>query len=226
MTNAFVSVSGEAHLRPHISFAELTRRLIDTWLESSGQSVYADTICRAVQDLLRVNMMLLVVDVTKPPPDWPVSAVRKYRIPTSLADVETLQKASNLRDIAARGFVEQHVIATCQKAIADGRPVIGRIDQVVQDVRVLGSHIVIPDPTAKKAWCVILGEVHSLSAVGRDTRFDDIDLSIMQLLREGLSAREIGKVLELSPRTVEHRVERMKSRASVRALISLLAMKP
>jgi len=32
-------------------------------------------------------------------------------------------------------------------------------------------------------------------------------------------------VLELSPRTVEHRVERMKARAGVRAIIPLLAMK-
>lgn len=199
MTNAFGFASGVAHLRRYISFAELTRRMIDTWLGNSGQSASADTICRSVQDYLRVNMMLLVVDVTKAPPDWPVSTVRKYRIPTSLADVETLQKASNLRDIAARGFIEQHVVATCQKAIADNRPIIGRIEQVIHEVSILGSHIVIPDPTVEKAWCVILAEIHSLSVVGRGPRFDDFDLSILQLLREGLSAREIGKVLELSP---------------------------
>ena len=171
-------------------------------------------------------MVLMIVDMTKAPPDWRIDFVRKYGIPTSLVDAKRLQNTGNLLDFPGRAFVQQHVVEVCQKAIADGRPVIGRIDQVVEDVRVLGRRIVIPDPTAKKAWCVNLGEVHSLSAVGRDTRFDDVDLSILQLLREGLSAREIGNVLKLSPRTVEHRVERMKSRASVRAIIPLLAMKP
>ena len=227
MTNPFVSVvPGGYRLRPNVSFAELTRRLTDAWLESSGMSVSADAICRPVQDLIRINMVLMIVDMTKAPPDWRIDFVRKYGIPTSLVDAKRLQNTGNLLDLPGRAFVQQHVVEVCQKAIADGRPVIGRVDHVIQEVRVLGRRVIIPDPTSKKAWCVILGEVHSLAAVGRDARFDDVDLSIMQLLREGMSAREIGRVIELSPRTVEHRIERMKARASVRAIIPLLAMKP
>ena len=226
VTKTFVSVlPGGYRLRPNVSFAELTRRLTDAWLESAGISASADAICRSVQDLVKINMVLMIVDITKAPPDWRIDFVRKYKIPTSLAAVETLQKTGNLCDFPERALIEQHVVEVCQKAIADGRPIISRIDQVIRNVRVVGRRIVVPDPTEKRAWCVILGEVHSLSAVGRDIRFDDVDLSILQLLREGLSAREIGKVLELSPRTVEHRVERMKARAGVRAIIPLLAMK-
>ncbi len=224
MTNPFVSVlPGDDRLRANVSFAELIRRLTDAWLESSSGS--ADVICRSVQDLLRINMVLMIVDMAKAPPDWRVDFVRKYGIPTSLVDAKRLQNTGNLLDFPERAFVQQHVVEVCQKAIADGRPTIGRIDQVVQNVRVAGRHIVIPDPTAKKAWCVILGEVHSLSVVGRDARFDDVDLSIMQLLREGMSAHEIGKVLQLSSRTVEHRIERLKKRTGLRAIVSLLAMK-
>ncbi|QCL72246.1 MULTISPECIES: LuxR C-terminal-related transcriptional regulator [Agrobacterium] len=212
-------------MRPNVSFAELTRRLTDAWLESSGISGSADGICRSVQGLLSINMVLIVIDTTKAPPDWRVDFVRKYRIPTSLAAVETLQKIGNLCDFPEGALIEQHVVEVCQKAIADCRPITGRIDQIIRDVRVLGRRIIVPDPTAKRAWCVILGEVHSLSVVGRDTRFDDVDLSILQLLREGMSAREIGRVIELSPRTVEHRVERMKARVGVRAIAPLLAMK-
>lgn len=226
VTKTFVSVpQGVYRLRPNVSFAELTRRLTDAWLESSGKSVSADAICRSVQDLIRVNIVLIVVDMTNAPPDWRIDFVRKYRIPTSLAAVETLQKTGNLCDFPEGALIEQHVVEVCQKAIADGRPIIGKIDQVIRDVRVVGRRIIIPDPTTKRAWCVILGEAHSLSAVGRDTRFDDVDLSILQLLREGLSAREIGGAMGLSPRTVEHRVERMKARAGVRAVVPLLATK-
>lgn len=226
VTKTFVSVFPGGHrLRPNVSFAELTRRLTDAWLENSGMSVSADAICRSVQDLLRINMVLIIVDIAKALPDWRIYFVRRYGIPTSLGDVQSLQKDGNLHDFPGKALVEQYVVEVCQKAIIDGRPIIGRVDQVIRNVRVVGRRIVVPDPTAKKTWCVILGEVHSLSAVGQDIRFDDVDLSIIQLLREGMSAREIGRAMGLSPRTVEHRVERMKARAGVRAIIPLLAMK-
>lgn len=135
------------------------------------------------------------------------------------------RRQSGLRDFSRVPLLEQHIVGVCQKAITDGRPIIGKIDRVIQDARIVASGIVVPDPTAKKTWCVILGEVHSISAVIRDVRVDDIDLSIVQLLREGLSAREIGDVIELSPRTVEHRIEKMKARAGVKSIVPLLIAK-
>ncbi|EHH05420.1 hypothetical protein ATCR1_14856 [Agrobacterium tumefaciens CCNWGS0286] len=170
-------------------------------------------------------MALIVIDMANAPPDWHIDFVQQYRIPTSLIDAKGLQKAGSLRDFSRGAFLEQHIVEVCQKAVSDGRPIIGKIDQAIQDARVVASGIVVPDPTAKKAWCVIIGEVHSISAVVRDARFDDIDLSIVQLLREGLSAREIGQVIELSPRTVEHRIEKMKARAGVKSIVPLLITK-
>lgn len=134
-------------------------------------------------------------------------------------------KDGSLRDFSRGALLEQHIIEVCQKAIADGRPIIGKIDQVIQNARVVASGIVVPDPSAKKTWCVILCEVHSISVVVREVRFDDIDLSIVQLLREGFFARKIGHVIELSPRTVEHRIERMKARAGVKSIVPLLIAK-
>lgn len=224
MTKPFVSVRFDGHqLKPNVPFSDLVRRLTDAWLESSSQSVSSDVICRSVKDLLKVNMALIVVDMARAPPDWHMDFVQQYGIPTSLVDAKGLQAAGSLRDVS-RGL-ERHIIEACEKAVGDGRPITGRIDRVFQDTRVVASGIVVPDPSAKKAWCVILCEVHSISAVVQDVRFDDIDLSIIQLLREGLSAREVGNLLELSPRTVEHRIERMKARAGVKSIVPLLSMR-
>ncbi|MCZ4072839.1 AsnC family protein [Agrobacterium sp. LMR679] len=170
-------------------------------------------------------MVLTIVDMANAPPDWRMDFVHQYGIPTSLIDSKALQNAGNLRDLSMAPLLKQHIVGVCQKAITDGRPIIGKIDRVIQDARVVASGIVVPEPTAKKTWCVILGEVHSISAVIRDVRLDDIDLSIVQLLREGLSAREIGDVIELSPRTVEHRIEKMKARAGVKSIVPLLIAK-
>ena len=226
MTKPFVSVRFDGYpLKPNISFPDLVRRLTDAWLESSGQSVTPDVVFRSVKDLLKINMVLTIVDMANAPPDWRMDFVHQYGIPTSLLDSKGLQKIGSLRDFSRGALLEQHIIEVCQKAIAEGRPIIGKIDQVIQNTRVVVSGIVVPDPSAKKTWCVILGEVHSISAVVRDVRFDDIDLSIVQLLREGLFAREIGHVIELSPRTVEHRIERMKARAGVKSIVPLLIAK-
>ncbi|CAN7573154.1 AsnC family protein [Agrobacterium tumefaciens] len=170
-------------------------------------------------------MALIVVDMAKAPPNWHMNFIQRYGIPTGLIDAKGLQKADSLRDFSRVPLLEQHIVEVCQKAITDGRPIIGKIDRVIQDAKIVASGIVVPDPTAKKTWCIILSEVHSISAVVRDARFDDIDLSIVQLLREGLSAREIGHVIELSPRTVEHRIERMKARAGVKSIVPLLIAK-
>jgi hypothetical protein len=226
VTKPFVSVRFDGHpLKPNVSFSDLVRRLTDAWLESSSQSVSSDVICRSVKDLLKVNMALIVVDMARAPPDWHMDFVQQYGNPTSLVDAKGLQAAGSLRDFSRGASLKRHIIEACEKAVGDGRPITGRIDRVFQDTRVVASGIVVPDPSAKKTWCVILGEVHSISAVVQDVRFDDIDLSIVQLLREGLSAREVGHIIELSPRTVEHRIERMKARAGVKSIVPLLIVK-
>lgn len=45
-----------------------------------------------------------------------------------------------------------------------------------------------------------------------------------QLLYEGLSAKEIAQQVEISHRTVEHRIERMKARIGARTISQLVAL--
>lgn len=225
MTKPFVSVQLVAPLKPNVSFSDLSRRLTDTWLGSSSGSISLHEVCRSVADYLRINMALVVVHTEKATIDWHVEFIRRYGIPTGLIDVGVLQKAGRLCDVPVSALLKQRMIEGCQKAIPDGRPITGKIDVFIEGARIMGDAIILPDPTPKRAWCVILGEVHSISAVAHDVRMDDIDLSIVQLLREGLSARRIGELLELSPRTIEHRIEKMKARAAVETLFPLL-MRP
>ncbi|WP_143240001.1 AsnC family protein [Agrobacterium sp. DSM 25558] len=225
VTKPFVSVRLDAPLKPNVSYSDLSRRLTDTWLGSSSGSISPHEVCRSVADYLRINMALVVVHTEKAPIDWHVKFIRRYGIPTGLIDVGVLQKAGRLCDVPVSALVKQRMIEGCQKAISDRQPITGKIDVVIEDARITGDAIILPDPMPKRAWCVILGEVHSISAVAHHVRMDDIDLSIVQLLREGLSARRIGELLELSPRTIEHRIEKIKARAAVETLFPLLIMR-
>lgn len=56
---------------------------------------------------------------------------------------------------------------------------------------------------------------------GQNDVFDDL---IIQLLTEGLSAKEIAAQADTSQRTIEHRIERMKERHGARNITHLVAM--
>lgn len=211
-------------MKSHIRFSDLMRRVTDAWLENSGKSAIAEAICRTVQDLVRVNMVLAIIDMeAKTPHDWRANFVRPYGIPTTLLDAPGLQQTRSLSGFSEKAFVEKHVIDVCQKAVAKGRPDFSKIDVTIRDIKLVCSRLILPDPSGSGRWCIVLAEVHSISHIGQPARFDDTDLSILQLLREGLSAREIGAAFKLSPRTIEHRIERMKNRTGIGAIVQLLA---
>ncbi|UWU23025.1 helix-turn-helix transcriptional regulator [Rhizobium sp. CB3060] len=98
--------------------------------------------------------------------------------------------------------------------------------------RILGMHaayerIILPqkNSSGRSAWCIGLLDVHFLLRAGpRAAGTDDTDLGILQLLAEGASTREIADAVSLSPRTVEHRIERLKSAFGARNIAHLVAL--
>ncbi|WP_350297321.1 LuxR C-terminal-related transcriptional regulator [Agrobacterium arsenijevicii] len=50
------------------------------------------------------------------------------------------------------------------------------------------------------------------------SKVDGVDLSILQLLTIGATQKEVGVRLELSPRTIEHRIDRLKGRVGAKSL--------
>ncbi len=207
-----------------LKFRDLARLMTDAWVSNAGKVAAADAILRSVEKLVRINMVLATIDMrTKTPQDWGITFVRTYGIPTTLFDSRQLQRTRNLSGFSGRTYVERHVVDVCKKSVEIGRPSFAKIDEKIHDVRIVANQLIVPDTSREGHWCVVLSEIHSISSVGQPTRFDDIDLSVLQLLREGLSAREIGAAIELSPRTVEHRIEKMKARTGVNAIIRLLS---
>ena len=168
-------------------------------------------------------MVLAIIELTgSKPQDWGLRFSRIYGIPTTLFDAEGIQRPRPLSRISDWGAVEHYLVNPCRSTVANGRPEFGRFNECIRNIRIVCDRLILPDPSGSGRWCVIFAEVHSITDVGRPARFDDIDLSILQLSREGLSARDIGLALGLSSRTVEHRIEKMKARAGVNAIVRLL----
>jgi len=170
-------------------------------------------------------MVLAIIEMTgNKPQNWHLRFVRSYRIPTTLFDAEEMQSPRLLSRFSDWVSVERHVVASCRTAVALGRPEFGRFNESVRNIRIVYDRFILPDPSGSGRWCVVFAEVHSISDAGMPTRFDDIDLSILQLSREGLSAADVGRTLNLSARTIEHRIAKMKVRTGVNSFVRLLAI--
>lgn len=235
MTKPFVCVRGphwSVRSRPDANsvksksrYSDLARRITDAWLSNVGKQVTADVICGSVEDMLRINMVLAIIEMTgNKPQDWHLRFVRSYRIPTTLFDAEAMQGPRLLSRFSDWASVEHHVVAPYRTAVALGRPEFGRFNESIHNIRIICDRLILPDPSGSERWCVCFSEVHSISDVGMPTRFDEIDLSILQLSREGLSAGDVGRTLNLSARTIEHRIAKMKTRTGVNSFVRLLAI--
>ncbi len=216
-------LQGRFPLRSQFRFSEIARVITDAWVNNAGKPVSADKVYGSVEKMLRINMVLAAVDMRPESPwDWRVEFIRSYGIPTTLLDARRLQQSRRFAEFPEKPYIERHVIDACKMAEKIGRPNFGKFDSKIHDIKVAAEWLLLPDTSGRGRWCIALLEIHSISSSGRPTQFDDVDLSILQLLREGLSAREIGIATQKSARTVEHRIEKMKARAGVNAIVQLL----
>ncbi|RKD56816.1 winged helix-turn-helix DNA-binding protein [Rhizobium sp. WW_1] len=202
-----------------VSFGEVAQQLIDVWIsrEVDQPAILSDVVGKQ----LSVNMVLAIIEVPdSDPTEFGVNLVRDYSIPTSYADVPEALKSR--LPLLPGGRLHQSI----QKAIASRRPSL--VSETVRhdNMQTNFEMLSLPRKTEKSGgdWCLVFGVVNYIlraSAIPKD--LDGIDVAILQLLREGLQMREIGHRVKLSPRTVEHRVERLKALTGARTLHDLVA---
>ncbi|TAW77464.1 winged helix-turn-helix transcriptional regulator [Rhizobium ruizarguesonis] len=225
MTKTVVSGHACRHFTGHhppmrfVSFGELAQQLIDVWISREVQR--PAILSHLVGEQLSANMALAVIEVADSgPTEFGVNLVRDYSIPTSYADVPDVLKSR--LPLVPGG----HLHPSIQKAIAGRRPSLVSETVCHDNMQTNFEMLSLPRKTEQSGgdWCLVFGVVNYIlrpSAIPKD--LDGIDLAILQLLREGLQMREIGHRVELSPRTVEHRIERLKALTGARTLHDLVA---
>ncbi len=146
-----------------------------------------------------------------------VRFVDRYKVPTSLADLRfPLGEEFD--------FGVHPLSQPIANSFANRRPTLFSDRITIGNLSFDVDLVAVPKRKATKAsdWCLVLMAIKSIlrkSETWKD--LDDVDLSILQLLREGFLSREIGERLRKSPRTVEHRLERLKSLLGARTLHDL-----
>lgn len=201
---------------------------MDAWITTGAEVNDPAVICSSVLECLRPDDLLTVTDTSASDPlDWTFSFVRGYEVPSCFADRLALKPAQPFRAVPDRRFALDTLIAGRQRAITQARPGIGTINARLLDVRIVGDRIILPDRNSgpAAAWCVSLLRIRCLLPVAHVVpELDAMSLTILQLLREGLTAKDIGLRIGVSPRTVEHKLEKLKAGFGARSVAHLVTL--
>lgn len=201
---------------------------MDVWISAGANTDGADMLCGSVLDYLAPDMILTVtVTVATDPLDWTLALIRGYEVPSGLADILPVGMDIPFHSLPDRQFTLGTMIVGRQRAITQARPEIDSVDACLSDVRMFRDRIILPSRSSGHlgAWCVRLVRIRCLLPMAKTMpESDAIELAILQLLREGFTAREIGVRIGLSPCTVEHKLEKLKAACDVRSVAHLATL--
>lgn len=206
------------------SFNTISQSLIDVWLRSSEmadpESVYSSFVSS-----LSIKMALSVVATGDDDPyDWRFRRVRDFGFKSHLLGQLRLQfPDANLRDLD-RGFVDEAIIPTYSRCLQVGRPTLELVRTKVLGVRIGYERLLLPQKCeGRPNWCISLVEGRFFIPPSKEAKTDMTDDNIIQLLIEGQTTKEIAEDLHLSPRTIEHRIDKLKGRFEAKNLVHLVA---
>lgn len=206
------------------SFNSLSQSLIDAWLQSD-QTTIPDSLYSGVANRLSVKMALSVVTtVADDPYDWGFRRVRDFGFKSRQLDLMKREfPDAVLRDLN-RSFIDDAIIPAYSRALEVGRPTLELVRTRLLGVRIGYERLILPQKCSEKpAWCISLVEGRFFVSPMQAAKTDITDENIIQLLIEGQTTKEIAGLLNLSPRTIEHRIDKLKDRFDAKNLVHLVA---
>lgn len=210
------------------TFKQISRLLMDSWISSPDGLADPKGIYGPFNGMLGANMMSLVIDTrSKNPEEFHLDFVKDYTLPTGLTDMSLLQHPRSFIDFPDQRYLQRIVVPAYTDAVERQRPVIGSIVTNILDMHVAYDRFILPQKNSvgRSSWCIGLLDIRFLLPTGpRTDGLDDADLVILQLLAEGASTREVAAAANLSARTIEHRIERLKSRFRARNIAQLVVL--
>jgi len=210
------------------TFKQISRLLMDSWISSPDELGDPEGLYGPFHGMLRPNMVLLVVDTrSRNPEEFHVDLVKGYGVPTGLADMSLLLRPGSFADFPDQHYLQGIVVPAYTDAAERQRPAMARIVTRVLGMHVAYDRIILPQKNSagRSSWCIGLLDIRFLLPTGpRTDGLDDADLAILQLLAEGASTREVATAANLSARTIEHRIERLKSRFQARNITQLVVL--
>lgn len=205
-------------------FNSISHDLIDSWLQTDEMDGPEKLYSSVLGDLSIKMAVSVITTEADDPYDWHFERIKDFGFKSSMLDrLRGQLPNAKLRDLD-RTFVDEAVIPTYSKVVESGRPAIDLVKTRLVGVRIGYERLILPQRRAgKPGWCISLTEGRYFIPPARQMKVDMTDEGIIQLLIEGQTAREIAEFLNLSPRTIEHRIDKMKVQLEAKNLVHLVA---
>jgi DNA-binding CsgD family transcriptional regulator len=156
-----------------------------------------------------------------------IDFVKPYEVPTGLDVVRHLQRSRFFADFPDPVFLREVMAPAYETALERQRPSIDGVAATLLGMYAAYDRIILPqrNTRTRSSWCVSVIEIHFLLPRKPPSReLDDQDIGILQLLASGAPTREIADRLNMSPRTIEHRIESLKSAFGARNIAHLVSL--
>lgn len=206
------------------AFGTISRQIIDRWVESPDverpEMLYDDII-----EKIGIKSALNLINTESENPfDWVYRSIKGYGFKTRIFDLGKYFPEGKLSQLQP-AYMQEWIIPAFNTVLSTKRPSIDRVTTRIAGVRIGYDRLIVPQKgQGRPDWCLTFTEGRFMFSFPQDEpRMDLVDDGIVQLLIEGMTAREISEMLHVSRRTVEHRIERMKERFGARNLVHLVA---
>jgi DNA-binding CsgD family transcriptional regulator len=209
-------------------FATVVGRMLDAWIETDpARPAAAEEVYRGVLDMLSIKMRLTVFEVDgEDPMNWHMRAIRHSGFTSRILNINKIFADCRIRDFKDATYMQEAVIPRLRQVVERQQPATELVKTRLFGVNLGYDRILLPQKNGGRPQWVISSSYAQflLSPPQKREKLDIADEAIVQLLIEGATAKEIAATLDVSHRTVEHRLEKMKQRYGARNTVHLVAM--
>lgn len=209
-------------------FRDISRRLMDRWVEiQASEADDPDSLLLGVDAYMTQKMRLFMVTMDGLDPlDWDLRLIRPSGPFSSFLREGDLPQSGPLRAYEDHVYLREHLLPSFGKCSAMRQPIIESRHATLRGVLLSLDRIVMPQKNAEPpAWVICLENIRSVRQPTPQVENLSVEESIIsQMLREGLTAKEIAREMNVSHRTVEHRISQMKERYKARNVAHLTAI--
>jgi DNA-binding CsgD family transcriptional regulator len=209
-------------------FRDISRRLLDRWVEiHPSEAAEPESLFLGIDTHMTLKMRLFTLTVNaREPLQWQLRLIRGAGPFSSyLRDVD-FPRSGPLDAFEDHVYLREHLLPTIEKSRASRQPIIESRNAALRGYQLSLDRIVMPQrsPTTP-TWVACLENIRSVRQPMPQVENLSVEESIIsQMLREGLTAKEIAREMTVSHRTVEHRISQLKERYKARNVAHLTAI--
>ncbi|MFB4375968.1 LuxR family transcriptional regulator [Agrobacterium sp. CR_3] len=209
-------------------FSAVTRTMIDNWLQTSPEDVARpEAVYNDILGHLSIKMRLTLFTVTSDnPKKWHMKAIRHSGFTSRILNINKIFADCYVEDFKDQKYMEDATIPRLRQVMELQPPSMELVKTRLFGVNLDYDRILIPQKNrARPQWGISSSYAQFLlSSPPQHEKLVVAYEAMVQLSIEGATAKEIAETLGASPRTVEHRIERLKISYGARHTLHLIAV--